>query len=139
MIGLLFVIFRPLRAFLLPGIMAACVAGSANIVVARNYPSAVAHSFTATFIVFLATLPAQPEDVGVCSLEKGAAIAAWVLLAVVSCYVISETSWPYALDKSQMLLAFCSRSHLRVVDRCMTDGEGALGDLWDDGGAVGDL
>lgn len=92
MIGLLFVIFRRLRAFLLPGIMAACVAGSANSVVARNYHSAVTHSFTATIIVFLATLPAQPEDVGVGSLEKGAAIAAWVLLAVVRLDLICE-SW----------------------------------------------
>lgn len=126
MIGLLFVLFRPLRVFLLPGILAACVAGSANSVVVRNYPSAVAHSFAATFVVFLATLPVRPphekEDVAVSSLEKGAAIAAWVLLAIVSCYFISEESWPYALDKTQMLSAFVPFLFLGfVIDPCRVD------------------
>ena len=97
MIGLLFVLSGPLRAYLLPGILAACVAGSANSVVVRNYPSVVAHSFAATFIIFLTILPVRPlhekEDVGVSSLQKGDAIVAWLLLAVVSCYVISETYW----------------------------------------------
>jgi peptidoglycan/LPS O-acetylase OafA/YrhL len=96
------------QAFLLPGLVAACAAGAANSAVVQNYPSAVAHGLAAALCIFLFCRPrkcacrARDAD----ALERFSAVLAWSLLALVACYVISDSSWPYSLSKPQMLVVF---------------------------------
>jgi hypothetical protein len=107
---LLFLVFliSVSQPFLLPGLVAACAAGAANSAVVRNYPSAVAHGLAAALCIFLFCRPRKRacHTKEADALERFSAVLAWSLLALVACYVISDSSWPYSLSKPQMLVVF---------------------------------
>ena len=108
LVFIVFLFFKSMQAFLLPGLIAACVAGAANSVVVKNYPFAAAHGYAAALCIFLAARSEKPprSDREVDTIERVSAVVAWALIALVACYIISDASWPYVLSKRQMLVAF---------------------------------
>ena len=57
LIFLIFLFSPASQSFLLPGLVAACAAGTANSVVVEKYPAAVGHGLAAAACVFLASRP----------------------------------------------------------------------------------
>ncbi len=111
---IVFVVFLLLpqsQHFLLPGLIAACVAGAANSAVVHNYPSAVGHALAAAVFLILATMsaartPLQSQDLKATPLERASSVVAWAVLALVACRIIPDSSWPYALSKTHMMAVF---------------------------------
>ena len=103
-----FVTWPSSRAFLLPGLVAACVAGAANSVVVHNDAAAVGHALSAALIVCVASFNCAQPLLRSSSAQTLGALLAWTTAACVICGLVSDESWPYALSQSQMLLLFIS-------------------------------
>ena len=113
-IFLVFIFLPSWRHALLPGLLAAGVAGAANSAVLRKYGMTAAHCGAAALVLYLersASYEKKPRSLE----EKMAVLAAWVTLAVLVAQATPECSWPYALDKQQMVSIFISSLFLGVV------------------------
>lgn len=105
LIFLVFVFVPPLQPFLLPGLVAAGVAGAANSAVLEKYPAVIGHALAAALCIYWMQRPKRSEREAD-PLERSAAMVAWALATLVICYLLPEKAWPYALSRKQMLAIF---------------------------------
>lgn len=104
-IFLFFLTLPSWRPVLLPGLLAAGVAGAANSSVLRKYGMAAGHCCAAALVLCLERSESC-EKKSRRSEEKAVALAAWAALAVLCAKAMPERSWPYVLDRKQMLAIF---------------------------------
>ena len=101
----LFFFFVPSwRCALLPGLLAACVAGAANGAVLRKYVMAAGHGCAGALVLCLSR--PEKEKKRATWEESSTVFGAWLALSLLTALAIPECSWPYALDKNQMLSLF---------------------------------
>jgi len=104
-IFLLFLFFPAWRYALLPGLLAAGIAGAANSAVLRKHSMAAAHCCAAALVVYLDRSESCEKNAR-SSEDKMVALAVWASLAILSTSLVPRCSWPYVLDKQQMLSIF---------------------------------
>ena len=106
-IVLFFVVVPPSSAYLLPGLFSACVAGSANSIVAGKYGYAWGHAIAAFLLASLAWYRGVRNRTD--EWPREAALISslgWVLAAFIVISIIPDKSWPYVLSKKQMVHLF---------------------------------
>ena len=109
LIFLVFFFMKQTQYFLLPGLLAACIAGSANSIVKNKYPYAWGHALAAIIFIFIwkSNQDCKNQD---CknqdNNDKLFAVVGWATTATTIVYYLPSDWWPYAFNKSQMLQLF---------------------------------
>lgn len=106
-IALVYILAPASREILLPGLVAGCCAGAANGVVRERPMMAASHTLAAAVLVCLYLRSSKKRRL----LPPGsylptAVLCGWIALALGVAYLTPSCSWPYALDKVQMLWIF---------------------------------
>ncbi len=90
------------RALLLPGLLAACVAGAADSAAAAKTAFCLGHALAAVPLLLLVDGAPRAPPWG----QRAAAGAAWAAAAVAASAAVPGEAWPYELSAAQLLCVF---------------------------------
>lgn len=106
-IALVYILAPASREILLPGLVAACCAGAANSVVRERPLMAASHALAAAALVCVYLRSSKKRRLlSPRTYLPTAVLCGWIALALGVAYLVPSCSWPYALDKVQMLWIF---------------------------------